>query len=85
MLGNFSCFCCPLLIFFKITLFKENSGTLSVSKGLDPDQNRQSVCHDLGPNCLQSLSADDKCHRFEVFQVFWGRRWMITPEADMRS
>ena len=28
MLGNFSCFCCCLLIFFKINLKKKNSGTL---------------------------------------------------------
>ena len=28
-------------------------------KGLDPDQDRHSVGPDLGPNCLQSLSADN--------------------------
>ena len=28
-----------------------------MSNGLDPDQNRLSVGSDLGPNCLQSLSA----------------------------
>ena len=26
----------------------------------DPDQARHSVCPDLGPNCLQRLSTDDK-------------------------
>ena len=31
-----------------------------VSNGLDPDQDQQSVGPDLGPNCFQSLSADDK-------------------------
>ena len=30
-----------------------------VSNSLDPDQDRQSVGPDLGPNCLQMLSADD--------------------------
>ena len=34
-----------------------------MSNSLDPDQDRQnghSVGPDLGPNCLQRLSADDK-------------------------
>ena len=30
-----------------------------MSNSLDPDQARQSVGPDLGPNCLQRLSADD--------------------------
>ena len=29
-----------------------------MSNSLDPDQDRHSVCLDLGPNCLQRLSAD---------------------------
>ena len=32
---------------------------MTVSKGLDPDQDRHSVRPDLGPNRLQKLSADD--------------------------
>ena len=37
------------------------SGTLSdLSNSLDPDQDRQNVGPDLGPNCLQRLSADDR-------------------------
>ena len=28
--------------------------------GLDPDQDRHFVGPDLGPNCLERLSADDK-------------------------
>ena len=31
-----------------------------MSNSLDPDQNRISVGPDLGPNCLQRFSADDK-------------------------
>ena len=31
-----------------------------MSNSLDPDQDRQNVGPDLGPNCLQRLSADDK-------------------------
>ena len=32
--------------------------TIRVSNGSDSDQDRLSVCPDLGPNCLQSLSVD---------------------------
>ena len=47
MLGNFSCFCCRLLTFFKKTL-SENyfRNTIRVSISLNPDQDRHSV-----PNC----------------------------------
>ena len=31
-----------------------------MSNGLDKDHNRNSVGPDLGPNCLQRLSADAK-------------------------
>ena len=31
-----------------------------MSNSLDPDQDRRSVGPDLGPNCLQRLSSDDK-------------------------
>ena len=31
-----------------------------MSNSLDPDQDRHFVGPDLGPNCLQSLSAVDK-------------------------
>ena len=34
--------------------------TISVSNRLDPDQARHFVGPDLGPNCLQRLSADNK-------------------------
>ena len=61
MLGNFSCFCCRLLTFFKITFPKKSfRNSTRVSNGLDPDQDRHSVGPDLGPNCLPRLSADDK-------------------------
>ena len=35
------------------------SGIQSVLNSLDPDQARQNVGPDLGPKCLQRLSADD--------------------------
>ena len=34
--------------------------TIRVSNSLDPDQERHFVGPDLGPNCLQRLSADNK-------------------------
>ena len=60
----FSCWVtCRLPTFSKLT-FSKNSfrNTIRVANGLDPDQDRQSVGPDLGPNCLQKLSADDKNH-----------------------
>ena len=51
---------CRLLIFFQNQLFgKIPSGMPSLSNSLDPDQARHIVGPDLGPNCLQRLSADD--------------------------
>ena len=51
-----------MLFFFSKSTFQKNSlkNTIIVSNRLDPDQ----VCcfdgPDLGPNCLQRLSADNK-------------------------
>ena len=42
--------------FFK----KKFRNTIRESNCLDPDQDRHSVDPDLGPNCLQRLSADEK-------------------------
>ena len=53
---------CPPLIFFKINFFEKKSftNTIRVSNSLDPDQVRHFVGPDLGPNCLQRLSAVGK-------------------------
>ena len=51
---------CRLLIFSKSFFFQKIlSGIPSESNSLDPDQARHIVGPDLGPNCLQRLSADD--------------------------
>ena len=52
---------CRLLIFFKINFFRKIlSGIPSECQTVfDPDQARHFVGSDLGPNCLQRLSADD--------------------------
>ena len=58
-MGIFSGLCCYLLPFSKFTFskksFKEN---YPLSNSLDSDQDRHSVGHGPGPNCLQRLSAD---------------------------
>ena len=52
---------CRLLIFFKLTFLKISfRNTVKVSNGLDPDQDQHFVGPDLGPNCLQRLSAEEK-------------------------
>ena len=53
--------CCFFVCFFSKITFTKNSftKTIKVSNRLDPDQDRHSVGPDLGPNCLQGLSADD--------------------------
>ena len=58
-----------LLTFFSKLILKKSFRTLSVSNGLDPDQDRNSVLiwvsPDLGPNCLNRLSADGKSHSLQ--------------------
>ena len=56
LLGDCSCFSASTDFFFKSSVFTEKP--LSVSNSLDPDQARQNVGPDLGPNCLQWLSVD---------------------------
>ena len=59
-LGYFSCFYCCLLNFCQIKVLKNLVGTLSeYPMVLNPDKNRHILDRpDLGPNCLQRLSAD---------------------------
>ena len=51
----------PLFVVPKKLTFLKNSfrKTIRVSNCLDPDQDQSSFGHDLGPNCLQRLSAND--------------------------
>ena len=72
MLGNFSCnafkICCLLLNFFKINFFEKffQEHYQSVSNALDPD---------LGPNCMQRLSADDKVRHWQAKSYSKGLVW----------
>ena len=54
-----------MLLLLSADFFQNNfcRNTIRVPNGLDPDQDRHSVGPDLGPNCLQRLSEDDKSRR----------------------
>ena len=54
-----------------------------MSNSLDPDQARHFVGPDLGPNCLQMLSADNKSRPSKelntkqlVDTTFWLKPWL---------
>ena len=65
VLGKFSCFCYRLLTFFSKLTFSKKSfrNAIRLFNGLGLDQDRHFVGPDLGPNCLQRLSADDESRR----------------------
>ena len=54
--------------FFSKSTFSKNSfrNTIRVSNRLDPDQARHFVGPDLGPKCLQKLSADDTSRQLSL-------------------
>ena len=53
------CFYYSLPLYY-CAIFNSLDATIRVSNSLDPDQARHLVGPDLGPNCLQRLSADNK-------------------------
>ena len=60
LMGNLLCFFVICQLFSKST-FSKNSfrNAIRVSNSLNPDQARRLVRPELGPNCLQTLSADE--------------------------
>ena len=53
--------------------------TIWVSNSLDPDQARHYVGPDLGPNCLQRLSADiagKELNTKQLVDTFWLKPWL---------
>ena len=61
-------------IFFSKSNFSKNSfrNTIRLSNSLDLDQARQIVGHDLGPNCMQIISADvTRVHVGEVLTFLY--------------
>ena len=71
--------------FFKIHFFQKFlSGTLSVSNGLDPDQDPHFVRPDLGPNSLQRLSADNKIIASKERLNLTTNIWFSTHSREFR-
>ena len=67
MLGNFHAFFVVCWLFLNKLFRKIISGTLSECQMVWIQiRTGRSVGPDLGPNCLQRLSAEDKSHRFKV-------------------
>ena len=63
-----------LVLFGADHLFRKKiSGIPSVSNSLDPDPARHYVGPDLGPNCLQRLSADITCRQGVKIGVIFGK------------
>ena len=80
MLGNFSCVRCHLLTFSqKKKIQKILSRFLSVSNGLDLDQDQSCVGPDLVPGCFTkaSLSADNNNYCQHEKSLIWFNVWMI--------
>ena len=64
------------MIFYHLLTFSKLN-FLRVSNCLDPDQDRHSVGPDLGPNCLQRLTADEKKLPLARKRLF-GMRWVVS-------
>ena len=82
MLGNFSGFICHLLTFSKI-IFRNTC--YQCQKSLDPDQDLHSVGPDLGPNCLQRLSADNNQIRVcneNYFSYFSTKTYVVGTQKN---
>ena len=73
MLGNFLCFLLSADFFFQNHLFQKIlSGIQYLSNSLDPVQAQHFVGPELGPNCLQRLSADATSkQRVKSGRGFW--------------
>ena len=72
--------------FFSKFTFSKNSfrNTIRLSNSLDTDQDRPKVGPDLGPNCLQRLSADDKCYQ-QTTKVATGKERVLEPIMTARD
>ena len=69
LMGNFACFLLSA-DFSQNLFFNSFRITIRVSNSLDPDQAQHFVEPDLGPNCLQRLSADDTSRQRYKHQIF---------------
>ena len=65
----------PYFTLWMLDFFNTNR----VSNSLDPDQTRHFVGPDLGPNCLQRLSADiagKELNTKQLVDTFWLKPWL---------
>ena len=86
MLGNF--FTIFVVCRYFSTLFSSKfsfRNDIGVSYSLDPDQARHYVRPDLGPNCLQRLSADDKIRRKQATSLLISVDFSILFETVMST
>ena len=60
---NFQYFFYYSFTLYYCAIFNSFDAIIRVSNSLDPDQARYFFGPDLGPNCLQMLSADNKSRR----------------------
>ena len=74
LLGNFSRFVSISEFFSKRFRKTAFMNTLNVSKRLNLDQARHHVGPDLGPKCLQNLSADDTSRQRVLYQKLQNRK-----------
>ena len=76
------CFYYSFTLYYCAIFYSLDAGffnTIRVSNSLDPDQARHFVGPDLGPNCLQRLSADKVGKEFNTKQLldtFWLKPWL---------
>ena len=72
MLGNFSCFCCPLLgVFFFLFFFKKSFQELNrVSNSLDPDQDWCCVEHMQQNQVNVHLEINFHGNIFKIANIF---------------
>ena len=69
----------PILLLLFTLRIVNFFNTIRVSNSLDPDQARRFVGPDLGPNCLQRLSADmasKELNTKQLVDTFWLKPWL---------
>ena len=54
-----------------------------MANGLHQDQDRYSIGPDLGPNCLQSLPADNKSHQLKYMNQYQAPRLYNFLDAQL--
>ena len=81
VLGNFSCFFCHLLAFFKIFFFQKIlSGTLSECQSLDPDQDQHSI---LVQTVSKVISRRQKLTFFKI--IFFFKKFFIEHYQSVKA